>query len=56
MKAVLIQMNSGNDKQANLQAAISLIETAIANEHPDWICLPEVFDFMGGSKRDWSFP
>ena len=52
MKAVLIQMNSGNDKQANLQAAISLIETAIANEHPDWICLPEVFDFMGGSKAD----
>jgi nitrilase len=52
MKAVLIQMNSGDDKQANLQSAIKLIEEAIANERPDWICLPEVYDFMGGSKAD----
>ena len=37
MKAVLIQMNSGDDKQANLQLAIKLIQEAIANERPDWI-------------------
>ena len=50
MKVALIQMNSGSDKAANLAAARALIEQAIAEEKPDWICLPEVFDFMGGSR------
>jgi hypothetical protein len=49
MKVALIQMNSGADKPANLAAARALMERAIAEEKPDWICLPEVFDFMGGS-------
>jgi predicted amidohydrolase len=49
MKVALIQMNSGSDKAANLAAARALIEQAVAEEKPDWICLPEVFDFMGGS-------
>ena len=48
MKVALIQMNSGSDKPANLAAARALMEQAIAEEKPDWICLPEVFDFMGG--------
>jgi predicted amidohydrolase len=52
MKVSLIQMNSGHDKAANLAAARELIERAVAEEKPDWICLPEVFDFMGGSRRD----
>jgi nitrilase len=52
MKVSLIQMNSGHDKAANLAAARDLIERAVAEEKPDWICLPEVFDFMGGSRRD----
>src|SRR5947209_11533948 len=52
MKVSLIQMNSINDKAANLAAARELIEQAVAEEKPDWICLPEVFDFLGGSRRD----
>jgi len=52
MKVALVQMNSINDKAANLEAARSLIERAVEQERPDWICLPEVFDFMGGSRAD----
>ncbi len=52
MKVSLVQMNSGNDKVANLAAARALIDKAVAEENPDWICLPEVFDFIGGSRRD----
>lgn len=52
MKVALIQMNSINDKPANLEAARRLIEQAVEDERPDWICLPEVFDFMGGSRAD----
>ena len=50
MKVALIQMNSGADKPANLEQARSLIEDVVRHERPDWICLPEVFDFMGGSR------
>lgn len=50
MKISLIQMNSGSDKAANLEQARRLIEEAVALEKPDWICLPEVFDHIGGSK------
>ena len=49
MKVALIQMNSGSDKAANIESARALIEQAVADETPDWVCLPEVFDFMGGS-------
>jgi nitrilase len=52
MKIALIQMNSGADKAANIAAARDLIERAVAEEKPDWVCLPEVFDFMGGSKAE----
>jgi predicted amidohydrolase len=52
MKVSLIQMNSIDDKAANLAAARELIEKAVAEDKPDWICLPEVFDFMGGSRCD----
>jgi len=52
MKVALIQMNSVSDKAANLAQARELIERAVAEENPDWISLPEVFDFMGGSKKD----
>jgi predicted amidohydrolase len=51
MKVALIQMNSTNDKAANLAKAKALIENAVAQEAPDWLCLPEVFDFMGGSAE-----
>ena len=51
MKVSLIQMNSINDKAANLAAAQSLIETAVAEDNPDWIMLPECFDFLGGTRE-----
>ncbi len=50
MKVSLIQMNSVSDKPANIAAATRLIDEAVAEEGPDWICLPECFDFMGGDR------
>lgn len=52
MKISLIQMNSLNDKAANIAAAKALIERAIADDGPDWILLPEQFDWAGGVKGD----
>ena len=52
MKVSLVQMNSVADKPANIAAATQLIERAVAEEGPDWIALPEVFDFMGARKAE----
>ena len=52
MKVSLIQMNSISDKAANIAAARALIERAVAEEEPDWILLPEQFDWAGGVKGD----
>ena len=52
MKVSLIQMNSVADKPANLAAARALIERAVGEEGPDWILLPEQFDWAGGQKGD----
>jgi nitrilase len=52
MKVALIQMNSGPDKAANLAQARRLIEDVCAREKPDWIGLPEVFDFLGGTREE----
>ena len=52
MKVTLVQMNSIGDKAVNLANARALIEQAVAQEKPDWICLPEVFDFIGGSRDE----
>jgi predicted amidohydrolase len=52
MKISLIQMNSINDKAANIAAARDLIERAVGEEGPDWILLPEQFDWAGGVKGD----
>ena len=52
MKVTLVQMNSINDKAANLASAKALIEQAVAQEKPDWICLPECFDFIGGTRAE----
>ncbi len=52
MKVSLIQMNSIADKAANLAQAKSLVERAVAEEKPDWILLPEQFDWAGGVKGD----
>ncbi len=50
MEVSLIQMNSIGDKAANIGAATKLIERAVAEEGPDWVCLPECFDFLGGDR------
>ena len=52
MKVSLIQMNSINDKAANIASARALIEKAVAEESPDWVLLPEQFDWAGGVKGD----
>jgi deaminated glutathione amidase len=52
MKVSLVQMNSISDKAANIAAAKALIERAIAEEAPDWILLPEQFDWAGGTRAD----
>ncbi|MBI1869251.1 MAG: carbon-nitrogen hydrolase family protein [Methylocystis sp.] len=52
MKVTLVQMNSLGDKAANLASARALIEHAVRQERPDWICLPEVFDFIGGTREE----
>ena len=52
MKISLIQMNSIADKAANIASAKALVERAVAEEGPDWILLPEQFDWAGGVKGD----
>jgi nitrilase len=52
MKVSLVQMNSIADKAANIAQAKGLIERAVAEEAPDWILLPEQFDWAGGVKGD----
>jgi nitrilase len=52
MKVSLIQMNSQSDKARNLAQARELMERAIREDGPDLVVLPEVFDFMGGSRAD----
>ena len=52
MKLSLIQMNSISDKSANIAAAIELVTRAVEEEQPDWIALPECFDFLGARKAD----
>ncbi len=52
MKVSLVQMNSINDKAANIAAAKALIERAVKEEAPDWVLLPEQFDWAGGVKGD----
>ena len=52
MKVSIIQMNSISDKAANVAAAQALIERAVHEERPDWVLLPEFFDWAGGAKAD----
>ena len=52
MKVSIIQMNSISDKAANVAAAEALIERAVREERPDWVLLPEFFDWAGGFKAD----
>ncbi|MBX9620019.1 MAG: carbon-nitrogen hydrolase family protein [Hyphomicrobiales bacterium] len=52
MKIALIQMNSVSDKVANITEASRLIDQAVASEKPDWVLLPEHFNWAGGGTKD----
>ncbi len=52
MKAAVIQMNSVSDVAANIAKAGDLIARCVDLEHPDWLCLPETWNWAGGSSRD----
>lgn len=50
MKISVVQMNTQEDKPANLAAARTLIERAVAEDGPDLIVLPETFTSMTGDR------
>ena len=52
MRVCVIQMNSINDKVANLAQARALIEQAAKEDRPDLVLLPEVWSFQGGSAEE----
>ena len=52
MRVSVIQMNSINDKSANLAQARRLAEAAIAADRPDLISFPENMSWCGGSRED----
>lgn len=52
MKVGVVQMTSVSDVAANIAAATTLIERCVELERPDWICLPEHWNWAGGSTRD----
>lgn len=52
MKTALIQTNPGDDKAANLAEATRLIEQAVMLDRPDFVMLPEVFEWMGAPGGD----
>lgn len=52
MKIAVIQMNSVSDVAANIAKARGLIERVVDQEGPDWVCLPEHWNWAGGSTKD----
>jgi len=51
LRACVIQKNSGDDKPANLRQLEALLEEAVVRDRPDWILLPEHFEWLGGAAR-----
>ncbi|GJD51744.1 Deaminated glutathione amidase [Methylobacterium crusticola] len=51
MKVSLIQMNSQNDKAANLRTAREMIEKVVTEDRADLIVLPEYFAFLDASPE-----
>ncbi len=49
MKVSLIQMNSQDDKSANLKTARAMVEKVVAQDQPDLIVLPEYYAFLDGN-------
>lgn len=48
MRVSVIQMNSRDDKAANLAAAEELVRAAVREDRPDFVVLPEVWPLLGG--------
>ena len=48
MKVSLIQMNSQDDKAANLEQAERLVTAAVEEDHSDLVILPELFTYLSG--------
>lgn len=49
LRAAVIQLNTQNDKVANLAAIEAAIRDCVAKERPDWVQLPEHCEWLGGS-------
>ena len=60
MRISVIQMNSVDDKSANLAQAATLIGEAVKEDRPDLVVLPEVYTHavavMVASKTYGTFP
>jgi len=52
MKVAPIQMNSVSSKEANIAEATRLIDQVVAEEKPDWVLLPEHFNWAGGGSQE----
>lgn len=52
MKVSLLQTNPGDDKSANLVNTLAMAQQAIAIDRPDFLMLPEVFEWMGSPGVD----
>ena len=50
MKVSLIQMNSQENKDANLKQAADLVARAMDADRPDMVVLPEMFTYLGESS------
>lgn len=50
MRVSVIQTSPGTDKQANIATAIDLIDRAVAEDRPDLVVLPEVWNSLGGTR------
>lgn len=50
MRVSVIQMNPGADKADNIAQARRLIDQAVAQDRPDIVSLPEVWDSLGGDR------
>ena len=53
MKVALVQMNSQQDKAANLREARRLIEAAVAAENPDLVVLPEYWACLAATPAEF---
>jgi len=50
MRVSVVQMNPGHTKSENIKQARSLIEGAVAEDRPDLVTLPEVWNCLGGDR------